>query len=183
MGPDMEIGKKIKELRVKMNLTQEELANRCELSKGFISQVERDITSPSIATLLDILETLGTNINDFFSGAVPEKIVFVKNDVFTREDDELGMRIDWIIPNAQKNLMEPILITIKPGGRSDRHAPYDGEAFGYVVSGGVALHMGGKKHRIKRGESFYYRANAEHFLENIYGKEAVVIWVTTPPNF
>lgn len=47
----MEIGEKIKELRIERGLTQEELADRAELSKGFISQVERDLTSPSIATL------------------------------------------------------------------------------------------------------------------------------------
>ena len=58
----MKIGEKIKRLRIRNQLTQEELANRCELSKGFISQVERDLTSPSITTLLDILECLGTNI-------------------------------------------------------------------------------------------------------------------------
>lgn len=55
----MEIGNKIKQLRLQRGLTQEELAARTELSKGFISQLERDITSPSIATLMDILEALG----------------------------------------------------------------------------------------------------------------------------
>ena len=61
------IGEKIKRMRIQKNLTQEELANRCELSKGFISQVERELTSPSIATLVDILESLGSNLRDFFS--------------------------------------------------------------------------------------------------------------------
>ena len=58
----MNIGNKIKELRIEKNLTQEELANRAELSKGFISQLERNLTSPSIATLIDILQCLGTNL-------------------------------------------------------------------------------------------------------------------------
>ena len=62
----MDIGSKLKEIRIERGLTQEELADRAELSKGFISQVERDLTSPSIATLEDILICLGTNINDFF---------------------------------------------------------------------------------------------------------------------
>ena len=57
----MNIGNKIKELRIEKNLTQEELANRAELSKGFISQLERNLTSPSIATLIDILQCLGTD--------------------------------------------------------------------------------------------------------------------------
>ena len=62
----MKIGAKVKELRVQKGLTQEELADRTELSKGFISQLERDLTSPSIATLMDILQALGTDLKDFF---------------------------------------------------------------------------------------------------------------------
>ena len=61
----MNIGSKIKELRIQKSLTQEELADRAELSKGFISQLERDIASPSIATLVDILQCLGTNLEEF----------------------------------------------------------------------------------------------------------------------
>ena len=62
----MDIGLKLKELRVLKGLTQEELADRSELSKGFISQVERNLTSPSIATLTDILQCLGTTLGEFF---------------------------------------------------------------------------------------------------------------------
>ena len=54
----MDIGSRLKELRILKGLTQEELADRAELSKGFISQVERNLTSPSIATLMDILQCL-----------------------------------------------------------------------------------------------------------------------------
>ncbi len=61
----MNIGAKLKELRTLKGLTQEELADRAELSKGFISQLERDLTSPSIATLMDILQCLGTTIGEF----------------------------------------------------------------------------------------------------------------------
>ena len=72
----MEIGNKIKQLRLQCDLTQEELANRCELTKGYISQLENELTSPSIATLMDILSALGTNLKDFFSEEPEEKIVF-----------------------------------------------------------------------------------------------------------
>ncbi len=50
----MDIGSKIKRLRQANGLTLEELANRSELTKGFLSQLERDLTSPSVATLEDI---------------------------------------------------------------------------------------------------------------------------------
>ena len=68
MSVYMNIGNKLRELRMEKGLTQEELADRAELSKGFISQVERDLTSPSIATLMDILQCLGTTIGEFFYG-------------------------------------------------------------------------------------------------------------------
>ena len=112
----MEIGSKIKDLRILKGLTQEELASRTELSKSFISQLERDLTSPSIATLGDILQSLGTNISDFFNDEKEEQIVFSKDDYFEKEDDQLGSTIEWIIPNAQKNIMEPIRLTLKAGG-------------------------------------------------------------------
>ena len=62
----MEIGSKLKELRVLKGLTQEELADRAELSKGFISQLESNQTSPSLSTLEDILTTLGSSFHEFF---------------------------------------------------------------------------------------------------------------------
>ena len=62
----MDIGYKIKQLRLQKGLTLEELASRCELTKGFLSQLERNLTSPSISTLDDILEVLGSTLSDFF---------------------------------------------------------------------------------------------------------------------
>ncbi len=151
----MQIGEKIKNLRIKNALTQEELANRCELTKGFISQLERDLTSPSIATLVDILEGLGTNLKDFFNETTDEKIVFSKEDAFEKENDEHKNIINWIIPNAQKNAMEPIHVEIAPGGRTKEMPPHEGEEFGYVLSGSIILHLGIEKHKVRKGESFY----------------------------
>jgi len=85
----MKIGEKIKRLRIKNQLTQEELANRCEISKGCISQVERDLTSPSIATLIAILACVGTNIKDFFNDPVADKLVSQKDDIFIREHQDI----------------------------------------------------------------------------------------------
>jgi transcriptional regulator with XRE-family HTH domain len=179
----VKIGEKIKQLRIKMGLTQEELGNRCELSKGFISQVERDLTSPSIATLVDILESLGTTLRDFFNETAGDKIVFRQQDVCARADEELGHVIRWVIPNAQKNKMEPILMTLRKNGRSPLHSAYEGEVFGYVLRGAVRLRVGRQMYKAKRGDGFYYMANDQHSLENIGAAEAEVLWITTPPNF
>lgn len=177
------IGNKIKRLRLENNLTQEELASRCDLSKGFISLMERDLTSPSIATLVDILDTLGTNLKEFFSEEDDEKIVFGPEDIFTTQNEDSGFKIDWLISNSQKNDMEPILIEINPDGVYTEEESHQGEEFGYVLSGQIELTLGKRIYRIKKGESFYYRSNIQHRIANPYKRPATVLMVSTPPSF
>ena len=179
----MEIGDKIKRMRIEKALTQEELANRCELSKGFISQVENDLTSPSIATLIDILEILGTNLKEFFSDDNEEKVTYTYEDMFETENEDLNYELMWLVPNAQKNAMEPIMITIGPGGQYIEEEPHEGEAFGYVLSGSIFLHLGDKKHKVKKGESFYFKPKSNHYISNSGKTPAKVIWISTPPSF
>ena len=84
----MDIGKRMKELRIQYGLTQQELADRSELTKGFISQLERNQNSPSIGTLLDIIQCLGTTPAEFFTDEEPEQIVFEKDDYFEKISED-----------------------------------------------------------------------------------------------
>lgn len=179
----MNIGQKIKALRIQKGLTQEELANRSELSKGFISQLERDLTSPSIATLVDILQCLGTNLEEFFSNTTSEQVVFHTSDYFEKIDTELHNKIEWIIPNAQKNKMEPILLTLEVNGSTYPDNPHEGEEFGYVLSGCILIHIGTNCYKAKKGESFYFIPNRTHYIEASGKKGASFLWISTPPNF
>ncbi len=180
----MEIGSKIKRLRVRLGLTQEELAARTELTKGFISQLERDITSPSIATLMDILEALGTNVSEFFSEREDDGVmVYAADDMFIKEDDEAGVSIRWLVTNAQRNALEPILVTLAPGASTEPDDPHEGEEFGYVLSGVITLVSGEQKHRVRRGDAFYFRPTGVHYLTNSGKTEGKVLWVSTPPSF
>lgn len=179
----MNIGQKIKELRVQKSLTQEELADRAELSKGFISQLERDLTSPSIATLVDILQCLGTNLEEFFSDTAAEQVVFKKSDYFEKHDSDLNNLVKWIIPNAQKNMMEPILLTLDAGGSTYPDNPHEGEEFGYIISGSITLHIGNRSYKVKKGESFYFTATKQHYITAYEKNGATLLWVSTPPSF
>jgi transcriptional regulator with XRE-family HTH domain len=179
----LKIGHKVKELRVRLGLTQEDLADRAELSKGFISQVERDLTSPSIATLKEILECLGTSLKDFFADTPEMKTVYKKQDMFTKTDAEQKTEIVWLLPGAQGCSMEPILLTIQPGGSTWPDDPHEGDEFGYVLSGTVTLHLGEKKMRVRRGESFFYSPKHTHHLENTGKVPARVLWISSPPSF
>lgn len=177
----MDIGAKLKELRIVKGLTQEELADRAELSKGFISQLERDLTSPSISTLDDLLQCLGVTLAEFFADDIEEQVVFSYDDYFEKEDDELKNKIEWIVPSAQKNAMEPIRLTLEAGGSTYPDTPHEGEEFGYVLAGEIAIHIGKKKYRARKGESFYYSSEKKHYISSAKGAE--IIWVSTPPSF
>ncbi len=177
----MNIGSKIKELRVVNGLTQEELADRTELSKGFISQLERDLTSPSISTLSDILQCLGVTIAEFFAEDNDEQIVFRTEDYFEKVDADLKNIVEWIIPNAQKNIMEPIRLTLEAGGETYPDNPHEGEEFGYVIDGEITIHLGKVLHHAEKGESFYYTPDKKHYISSKAG--AKIIWVSAPPSF
>lgn len=179
----MEIGEKLRELRIQRGLTQEELADRCELSKGFISQVERELASPSIATLKDMLECLGVTLQQFFTDSSKEKIVFAPQDMFEKEDPEEGRKITWLVPDAQKNSMEPILLELESNGKSHILPPLEGEEFGYVLRGQITLAVGKRKHIVRKGGSFCLHPSVTHYIENTGTKPAAVLWVSTPPSF
>ena len=176
----MEIGVKIRELRLKNQLTQEELADRCDLTKGFISQLENDANSPSIATLKDILDCLGCSLTDFFADET-EAVVFAEGDTFEKESD--GWFTRWLVPTALKNAMEPILMTLQAGKSSGVDLPHDGEEFGFVLGGEIKLTIGKNSYVCREGDSFYFRSGKSHSIENCGKGKARVLWVSCPPNF
>lgn len=179
----MDIGEKIKNRRLKMGLTQEELAERSDLTKGFISQLERDNNSPSVDTLENIVRALGTNLAEFFRESVTEPVVYHLAESFMVHDEDLGQVMHFIVPNAQKLAMEPVLLDLEAGGRSRTYRPYEGEAFGFVLTGSLRLHLGTGRFELGKGDSFYFEMNETCFVENI-GKEAArLLWVLSPPNF
>jgi transcriptional regulator with XRE-family HTH domain len=179
----IDIGKKIRALRLGNDLTQEELANRLELTKGYISQLENNLTSPSMQTLFSILEVLGTDVHQFFSLELEQTVVFKKDDFYEKENEQLKHMISWIVPNALKYEMEPIMIDIEPGGQSEIDDPHPGEEFGYVLEGQVVLVLNKKRYVIRKGETFYYLANKEHYLINQSHQHTKILWISTPPMF
>ncbi|MBW9212267.1 helix-turn-helix domain-containing protein [Bulleidia sp. zg-1006] len=179
----MDIGARIKQLRLKNDLTLEELASRTELTKGFLSQLERNLTSPSIQSLADVAEALGVNLSGFFQEDVEEQIVFQAEDAFV--DEQEGVKTFWIVPNAQKNRMEPIRLVIEPNHQSKVLEPHEGEEFGYVLSGRVHVvtQSHPKGYVVRKGDSFYLTGKEIHWIENRAKKMAELLWVSTPPKF
>ena len=79
--------------------------------------------------------------------------------------------------------MEPILLTLKPYGKSYEMESHQGEEFGYVLKGNVTLVRDNKKYKLKAKDTFYMNGKKNHYLYNHTNSEAVILWITTPPMF
>ena len=178
----MKIGERLRNLRIASNLTQEELAARADLTKGFISQLERDQTSISVDSLLDILQVLNVKVPDFFSEGPEEPIIFRKGQRTALA--EAGVRsFELLIPGATNRRMEPALVSLAPGQHTGPLPPFHGEEFGFVLQGTVTIRFGTQSFRARPGECFYFEATREHFLENNGKRPTKLIWITAPPMF
>lgn len=177
----VEIGRKIKQYRLKLDLTQEELAQRTELTKGYISQLENDLCSPSIATLEDILNILGVSLPEFFAEPQHEKVVYTSDDYFVSQNGD-GTNT-WLIPNSQVKEMEPIILTLPQDGVCEERLPFEGEEFGFVLVGKVEIVTQNEHYKLNKGDSFSIDGKKQHTIKNIYKGESKVLWVTTPSNF
>ncbi|MET0959061.1 MAG: XRE family transcriptional regulator [Psychrobacillus psychrotolerans] len=175
----MQIGKKIKQLRLKKGLTQEELGERTDLSKGFISQLERDINSPSIETLFSILNVLGSKPKDFFDDDDHSrtKVYYPKEEQTIYLDDEKKYKLHWLISESNENEMEPVLISLDIGGQFKQFEPSLSETFIYVLQGKVTLTIGKQNYVATAGESLYFDASDNHLLQNAAEETSKVIYV------
>lgn len=179
----MKIGEKLKRLRQANSLTQEELANRAYLTKGFISQLERDLTSPSIATLKDILEILGVSLADFFRDPAEERVVYSRGARITTSNSTPECRIEVLVPEAQNRMMDPVLVNLSVGGQLAPQSPHEGEEFGLVLKGTISLKLDNLAYKVRQHECFYFRSDREHAVANIGKKEARILWIVSPPIF
>jgi len=177
-----EIGGKIRNLRKAADLTQSELASRADLTDGFISQIERGLTSISIDSLKAILDALNVSLADFFSQGPQERIIFgVKDQV---EIDEGGTgKLMLLVRGATNRGMEPAVLTLAPGQATSLRSPFQGDNFGFVLRGRVQLQYGSEIYKVKAGQSFYFTADREHRLINNGRGMVEVLWITSPPYF
>ncbi|MGA2151180.1 MAG: XRE family transcriptional regulator [Geobacteraceae bacterium] len=179
----MKIGERLKRLRMTNSLTQEELASRADLTKGYISQLENDATSPSIATLKDILDVFGVSMQEFFSEISDEDIVYGKDARVQATDDDDKIKVELLVPGAQNREMDPVLVTLDPGGEMDEQPFHEGEEFGFVLLGKVQLRLDDRLYTVRKDECFYFTSDKKHAVKNIGRRQAKILWVVTPPTF
>ncbi len=175
----MLIGERIKSLRILRNMTQEELAVRSDLTRGFISQLERNLTSPTIENLEMVLRALGTNLKDFFSKMEDEeRVVYKKDDRIPIYDSPEGIQEELLLTISEPQKIEPALVLLEPNSETAVENSHEGFEFGFVIEGQVTLFLNDSKHKIKSEESFFFKSNKDHYIKNTSkSKKAKVLWI------
>ncbi|MDN5341878.1 MULTISPECIES: helix-turn-helix domain-containing protein [Oceanotoga] len=175
----MNIGKKVKSLRIMQNMTQEELAVRSDLTRGFISQIERNLTSPTIENLELILRALGTDLVEFFSSMnEKEKVVYTKEERIPIYDTPEGIKEELLMTATDPKKIEPSLIELNPISSTEVENYHEGYEFGYVIEGKIIINLDEHKYHAKKGECFFFTSNKKHFIENNSKKNnAQILWI------
>jgi len=173
----MHIGERIKHLRLSKNMTIKRLAEKTELSVGFISNVERDVNSPTISSLQKICKALGTNMADFFTNTKNSSHVLRKEDRQILQNDEKSPFKLEMFSLPRKNL-QPIFIDIIPGGQyGDESMSHDYDEVCLVLEGQVHFWAQDDEYTLNPGDCIYLESMVPHWLRNKGRVMARTYWV------
>lgn len=199
------IGARMRQFRTEQGLTLRGLAARSGLSIGFLSQVERGISSIGLTALGSVATALDRSVAEFFDGHpddgvdspdgagsaanpnphaaeadLPRHFTLTRREHPVREYAS-GQQIYRMLSDRGKHLLlEPMLVQIAPGGRKEDAYGHPGEEFAYVVEGELLYEVQGVEHRLYPGDSLHLRSTVPHRLYNDTDRVTTVVSVVTP---
>ncbi|MCB2185346.1 MAG: XRE family transcriptional regulator [Deltaproteobacteria bacterium] len=180
----MTLGAKVRELRSQNGLTLQQVAEGAGCSAAYISQIEHDKVSPSIASLKKIASVLGVRIVDFFlEDTLDEQVVFTPDQWPVVSMPGWSAHIRQMVRGTGQRTMQPFRTEIEPGGGCHEPYSHQGEEFGLVLKGELTLVVGSETYQVPEGASFYHSSQISHSWVNQGDEPCQVIWVVTPPSW
>lgn len=180
-GAGDNVGLRLRLVRTSRGLSLAEVAEKVGISVGFLSAIERSAMNASVSTLRSLAKFYKLNILDFFdqSGAGQYLVRPAERRQLDASDGVRMELLAWGNP-----VMEPHLFHVAPGaGSGEEEYSHDGEEFLFVLNGTLNLVVDGREYSLQKGDSFYFESNHPHRWSNPGSKEAVILWVNTPPTF
>jgi len=181
---EINIARKIRQIRNQNKLTLEEVAKRTGFTKSYLSMLESGKKFPPIATLSKIAHALSVDITAFFKKKDhSEYITMVRSDkreTVVRDGTIFGYKYESIAPTTRPKKMEPFVITFPCKSKESTRFDHEGEELIYVLSGKVRFLYGDKEYLVNKGDSVYFDSSIPHRGEWAAGKEtrALVILYT-----
>jgi transcriptional regulator with XRE-family HTH domain len=180
---DDSMGARIRKRRLQLDMTLSDLAQASGLTKSFVSQIERNRNSPSIATLRSVAAALDVPMFYFFQ---PEEttspiVRLAERRVVTFQ--KTGVEYELLTPDLQRSI-EMLEMRLKPGQHTGGGPlSHDGEECAVVIEGVVEIELAGTTYRLEAGDSIYIGARQPHRSYNPGRKTAVIISAISPPAF
>ncbi|MFI5372448.1 MAG: helix-turn-helix domain-containing protein [Candidatus Eisenbacteria bacterium] len=179
----MHVGRKIRDLRLRRGLTVHQLATASGLSKGFISQLENGITSPSLASLTGLATVLGTSIAYLVASDSEAMCVVRRTERRRIEVGGNASRVESLTPGTVRNL-DVVMAELPPGlTAGDKQHYHQGEEFLLCVEGRIRVTCAGQVAELDEGDAAHFDGRAPHAVENVGERTARIIIVVTPAAF
>ncbi len=176
--PSSNIGTKIKVLRMKIGMSQKELADKIDLTPSFISQLESNQISPSLNSFIHICNTLGVSpakILEEKESDEPQWLFKKENVLSHRAFGENDFKGYSIIKNGK---MSGTLIVLEPYAHIEEHLiPHTGKKFIHILKGDVSVVIENKERTLQPGDSLYLKEDVPSFWKNKGGDEAELLLV------
>lgn len=181
---ELQLGPRIRSLRLARQVTLRELAERAGVTESFLSQVEREVTSPSIASVQRIARALDLGVAELFVDDVPLGRVVRQADRRRIVYPGLGA-IDEFLTAGREGRLEVILTTLEPGGGTgdEAYTHESDEEVVVVLDGCLELWVGDEFHLLERGDAITYSSRQPHRNRNPGPGPATVLFCATPPSF
>lgn len=176
----MKIGARIKDLRTRQRVTLKELAKKTGLTPSFLSQLERDLTSPSISSLETIAEALNTKVSYFFEGDERKELVFIKRNTTKIPINKKSKIFRQTLASSLLNIkMQPQVFTLRTQAELTQELVYpEGEKFGMVLKGRIEFLCDREKLIFEKGDSIYCaHTQRPQKARNIGKSEAQLLWI------
>ena len=179
-------GNKIRVLRKSKNMSIKELAEKSDLSTGLISQIERDLVSPSVNAMCRIVQSLDSTMGEFFDDEfAKENPVVIRKDSRKEIVQQTHFRISEMLSPTDHRLIEMDLMLINKHDDSKEiiMSSHEGEECGYIIQGHLTMLVEDERYELYEGDSFYFESKHPHAYLNYDDEDCVSIWAMTPPSY
>lgn len=181
------LGFRIRTLRKSKKVTLAQLAEKCQLSIGYISQLERGLAQPSINALINISQQLGVTVQWFFAAsqqavAADDAGYVTRAECRPRVEYENGI-VDEFMSFAKDKQLEMLISNFPPHTFSKQQYSHEGEEAGYVMQGQFEIWVGERHYALQQGDSFSFSSLEPHRYGNPGDVTAQIVWVITPPTY
>ena len=184
-GIEHKFGEKLRDVREKQGLTLKDIAGKLEVSESYISQIERNLVSPSLDTLLRLCEVLGIDPEYLFKEYRKKRAVDLVRSGERHTQSMPGMRYERLSspPDMEEaHSIEAFLLHVEPGSeRGSREYGHPGREWGLVLEGSAVLELGGENYTLEAGDSISFKTEYPHTLRNAGKAPLKAVWIITPP--